>query len=34
MSKTDTYASNDMKGKIGRISPKVDTGKKTTVSFV
>jgi len=33
MSKTDTYASNDMKGKIDRIIPKVDTVKKTTVSY-
>jgi len=31
MSKTDTYATNDMKGKIDRISTKVDTGRKTTV---
>ena len=31
MSKTDTYATNDMKGKIDRTVPKVDNGKKTTV---
>jgi len=33
MSKTDTYATNDMKGKIDRTVPKVDNGKKTTVSY-
>ena len=32
MSKTDTYATKDMKGKIERSAPKkVDSGKKTTV---
>jgi len=32
MSKTDTYATKDMKGKIERSTPKkVDTSKKTTV---
>jgi len=32
MSKTDTYATKDTKGKIERSAPKkVDTGKKTTV---
>ena len=33
MSKTDTYATKDMKGKIDRTSPKADNGKKTTVSY-
>ena len=31
MSKTDTYATNDTKGKIDRTVPKVDNGKNTTV---